>query len=144
MWLNFNIATNTYTFCITSTECILIVTVLNMIVLHSLDNKKQKELKESYRNSIDTSRKQLDNDVKLHEKSRIYEDIAAMYPTDLEVVTHIWCVSWNFKENLVACTTHIEIFAVNRVSHILELAHQNKKCNTACGCAVHTSCYHKL
>lgn len=59
-----------------------------MIVLHSLENKKQQDLKRSYHEKIVGSREQLVNNVKLQEKSRIYEDIAAMYPTDLEVVIH--------------------------------------------------------
>ena len=59
-----------------------------MIVLHSPDNKKQQDLKQSYLDRIGDSRKQLVKDVKLHEKSRIYKDIAGMYPTDLEVVIH--------------------------------------------------------
>lgn len=59
-----------------------------MIVLHSPDNKKQQDLKQSYLDKIGDSREQLVKDVKLHKKSRIYKDIAGMYPTDLEVVIH--------------------------------------------------------
>ena len=60
--------------------------------LWNLGNKQQLGLKSQFHNAIECSKKELIDNMSLHEKSEVYQDIAAKYPMDLQVII-IW-LSW--------------------------------------------------
>ena len=53
-----------------------------------LGREQKQKSKSSLLEAIDVPRKELDESTMLHEKTQVYEHIAAKYPEDLEVVTH--------------------------------------------------------
>ena len=55
-------------------------------------NKQELGLKSQFYNAIECSKKELIDNMSLHEKSKVYQDIAAKYPMDLQVITV--CMSW--------------------------------------------------
>ena len=66
--------------------------------LWNLGNKQQLGLKLQFHNAIECSKKELNDNMRLHEKSEVYQDIAAKYPVDLQVIT---LILWSKQANVI-------------------------------------------
>ena len=66
--------------------------------LWNLGNKQQLGLKLQFHNAIECSKKELNDKMRLHEKSEVYQDIAAKYPMDLQVIT---LILWSKQANVI-------------------------------------------